>query len=291
MSTTPNINIANYSVCFIDLLGQKKAMEGQSLLPEHGTKEQYDALIKLIKSSVGKISVIHKHAATMLDAIREPRDPPGPLDEEQLRTWRELHTENTVTQRWSDGLMVFACFGGVPTTTQVRSLYMQFCLAGAMCLVGLAGKAPMRGGIDIAWGVELNPGELYGPAVANAYVLESDCARFPRIVVGEHVGAYLRAAVADPAQDINTATSRIYASICLSTLSRDSQGQLFLDYLSEGFEQAVTSSRIDQLWSSARNFIDEELAVHKSSGDGKLLGRYEALAQYFDSRPPPSKRS
>jgi hypothetical protein len=107
----PELKLADYSVCFIDLLGQKKAMEGQSVLPKINTPEQRDELIRLVKTSVGKIAVVHRRAEMMLGAMHAERDPPGPLDAEKQKIWNAMRVENTVTQRWSDGLMVFACHG------------------------------------------------------------------------------------------------------------------------------------------------------------------------------------
>ena len=285
------VNLANYCACFIDLLGQKKAMEGESLLPDFDTPEQYEALIRRVKSSVGKIVGAHKHAESMLNAMQEVRDPPGPLNPEQLAMWRSLRADSIVTQRWSDGLMVYTCLGTVPIYTQVNSIYAQFCLAGTMCLVGLAAKGPMRGGIDIAWGVELNKNELYGPVVANAYILESECASFPRIVVGEQVDHYLTAIAQQPGDDIPTRVAREMARRCRRMVTRDEKGVLFLDYLSPCFEEGVTAARIDLLWERARGFIESERVTHTTSGDEKLAGRYRRLADYFDSRPPPSRRN
>lgn len=148
MTASPQVKLANYSACFLDLLGQKKAMEGQSILPEIHTPEQHQELIRSVKTSVGKIVVVQKHAESMLATMEASRAPPGPLDEAQLKLWKQMREQNTVTQRWSDGLMVFTCLGDTLITTQLNSLYAQLTLAGAMCLIGLAGKAPIRGGID-----------------------------------------------------------------------------------------------------------------------------------------------
>jgi hypothetical protein len=283
--------LANYCVCFIDLLGQKAAMAGQGLLPEHETPEQYEALIKLAKSTVGQIVGVHKHAATMLASMNQQRDPPGPLGDAEREAWRQFHIDNTVTQRWSDGLMVFASLADAGQRPVIHDVYTEFCLAGAMCLIGLAGKAPLRGGLDIAWGIELNPGELYGPAVANAYILESTCAKFPRIVVGEHVARFLETIASSTASDLVSRVSRVYAEKCLGMLSRDKDGLLFVDYLGQAFEGAVTSEAIEGLWTHARSFVDAQLTLHAEHGAKELVHRYSALAEYFDAHPPPSKRT
>lgn len=285
------VKLANYSACFLDLLGQKKAMDGQSILPEAQTPDQYQELIRLVKSSVGKIVSVQKHAEEMLASMESLRAPPEPLDAAKLELWNQLREQNTTTQRWSDGLMVFTCLGDTPISTQLKSLYAQFTLAGAMCLIGLAGKAPIRGGIDIAWGVELHPGELYGPVVANAYILESEKAEFPRIVIGEQVENYLNHVIQAPDRDIFSGTARGIAVFCRNMLSRDDRGQLFLDYLSAAFERAVTHAHIDELWPCAKAFIISELDMHAATGNNKLHSRYERLARYFDSNRKSSHKN
>ena len=266
-------------------------MKGETILPEVQTEAQRQALIQRVKASVGKIVGVQKNAESMLKAMREPRNPPGPLDDDQLVQWRAMREERTVTQRWSDGLMVYTCLGVGPLLcVRVNSVYSQLCLAGAMCLIGLAAKAPMRGGIDVAWAIELYPNELYGPAVANAYVLESQCAQFPRVAVGEEVDRYLLAVAQQPGNEIAIEVARQIAVRCRRMLARDDRGVLFVDYLSPCFEESVTSAHIELLWSRARDFIESELVAHAANGDGKLVARYRRLADYFDSRPPPSRR-
>jgi hypothetical protein len=223
--------------------------------------------------------------------MNQQRDPPGPLGDAEREVWRQFHIDNTITQRWSDGLMVFASLADAGQRPVIHDVYTELCLAGAMCLIGLAGKAPLRGGIDIAWGIELNAGELYGPAVANAYILESACAKFPRIVVDEHVVRFLETIMRSTANDLVSKASRVYAEKCLGMLSRDKDDVLFVDYLGQAFEEAVTSVAIEGLWTHARSFVDEQLTLHAEGGAEELVRRYSALAEYFDAHPPPSKRA
>lgn len=279
------LKLANYAVCFLDLLGQKQAMEGQSLLPTVDSQEQQASFIRLVKASVGKILAIQRNAETMLDEMRRDRAPPGALSPEQHQQWLDFRRDTTKTQRWSDGLMHFSCIGDEPRVQQVNGVYTQISMAGAMCLIGLAAKGPVRGGMDIAWGVELHPGELYGPAVANAYHQESVCAQFPRIAVGDRLVEFLLEVERSAGEEISDRVARGLASLCLGMLDRDDAGQAYVHYLSEAFEQAVTGAQIHELWPRARSFIGDQIDLHSASGDEKLLGRYLRLAEYFDRHP------
>ncbi|KAF1694930.1 hypothetical protein [Pseudoxanthomonas koreensis] len=288
MTEGDGLRLADYVVCFLDLLGQKQAMAGQSLLPSVESPEQYAGFIRQVKASVGKILGIQRNAELMLNGMRQDRDPPGPLSEEQHQQWLDFRRDNTKTQRWSDGLMHFSCMGDASRVQQINGVYSQICMAGAMCLIGLAAKGPVRGGIDIAWGVELHPGELYGPAVANAYHQESVAAQFPRIAVGNKLVEFLKGATLSTGEEVSDRVAKGMASLCLGMLDRDDSGQAYVHYLSSGFEQAVTGAYIRELWPRARGFIGDQIDLHTANRDEKLLGRYLRLAEYFDRHPSQS---
>ena len=64
-------------------------------------------------------------------------------------------------------------------------------LLGLACrsLSALQQGIPLRGGIDVGLGTEMFPNEVYGPALLNAYRLESQAAEYPRTALGENLGA------------------------------------------------------------------------------------------------------
>lgn len=284
------LRIANYAVCFLDLLGQKEAMRGQGFIPLSATDTEHEAFVGVLKNSVGRIVEIQKLTDSMLSEMRRDRGPPGPLGSKQLQQWQELKKDNMRTQRWSDGLVHFSCLGDEPISLAVSGVYAQMCTAGAMCLVGLARGAPIRGGMDAAWGVELHPGEIYGAALANAYHQESVCAGFPRIAVGRGLVEYLRDIESSDARDVAQHVASAMAKRCLGMLDQDEDGQVYLHYLSDVFERAVTHEKIEILWGQARNFIESQMELHAQNDRKVLVERYTRLANYFDSHPPHVRR-
>jgi hypothetical protein len=40
-----------------------------------------------------------------------------------------------------------------------NSIFGMLMATGSLCLIGLAAKSPLRVGIDVAWGVEYQPGK------------------------------------------------------------------------------------------------------------------------------------
>lgn len=186
----PGKHIAfNYCVCFIDLLGQRNAAQGQGLLPNISSEAEEEAFQEVLSNNIGGILQLQRAVEEMEKALLP--DPNSPLreslsDEERIR-WDELQRKSVNTQFWSDGFVKYACLGHPEIKCVVNGVFEIFCTAGYFCMLGLVRHRPVRGGIDIAWGAEIRPGQLYGPAIIRAYELESEIAQYPRIVIGHEM--------------------------------------------------------------------------------------------------------
>lgn len=184
----------NYCVSFIDLLGQRNASHGQGLLPSP-TSEEARTFRETFRRNMGGILTLQRDVELMAEGLSP--DPNSTLraslSEDQKVTWDEMLKKSVKTQYWSDGFVRFACLGDTTIKCPVNGVQEIFKTAGYFCLLGLARHRPVRGAIEIAWGVEIRPGELYGPAVIRAYELESEVAQYPRIVVGPAAIKFLEA--------------------------------------------------------------------------------------------------
>lgn len=279
----------NYCVAFIDLLGQRDAMRGQGLLVPTESEDQRKAFHGVLRNSIGAIIKLQERAEGMLAPIHKANlDSPhrAALPPEQQATWDEMQQSRIKTQRWSDGLVSFASLGDTDIMCRMNGVFGIFGLAGALCLLGLASGRPVRGAIEIAWGVELHSGELYGPAVARAYELESEIAQYPRIVVGPETVRFLEAHAANPAQDIFSQTDREFAALCLAMLVQDVDGHWLLHYLGDKFQFAVTHDQHVELYDAARKFVFDQLLTHQAQQNTKLAFRYSHLLNYFDAHLP-----
>lgn len=284
----------NYCVAFVDLLGQKEAMKGQGLLKMPETEQEKTTFHNVLRNSIGAILKLQKRAEEMLEPIlRKNLDSPrrAQLPPEQQAIWDEMNQTRITTQRWSDGLVSFACLGDKAVKCQINGVFGIFGLVGSLCLLGLASGRPIRGGIEIAWGVELHPGELYGPAVARSYELESEAAQYPRVIVGPEIVRFLEAHAANPEQDVFSQTDRDLASLCLNMLLQDADGHWLLHYLGEAFQSAITHSQHTDLYTLARKFALDQFLKFRAERNTKLAFRYANLLQYFDAHPPTKPES
>jgi hypothetical protein len=279
----------NYCVAFIDLLGQRDALQDQGLLPVFKSKEEEQAFILTLKKSIGSIASLQEQAETMLDPILAGnKESPirSMLPKEQHAQWDDLNRTKITTQRWSDGLVSYACLGDTDIKCHTNNVFGIFGLAGVLCLIGLANKRPVRGAIEISWGVELHHNELYGPAVARAYELESEIAQYPRIVVGKDTVTFLNTHASNCEQNIFSQLDGELAKKCLNMLLQDFDGHYFLNYLGEEFQLSITGSQHTYLYDKAKEFVNDQWNIHKQAQRSKLAFRYVHLLQYFDAHPP-----
>ncbi|MDP2762270.1 MAG: hypothetical protein Q8O64_18040 [Sideroxyarcus sp.] len=279
----------NYLISFIDLLGQSDALKGQGLLPVFKTEEDHKRFIGTLKDSIGAILKLQDRADDMLrEGQRESPESPfrASLSPDQKVLWDEMLRARVTTQRWSDGLVSFVCLGDKDIKCPLNGIFNIFGSAGSLCFMGLATRHPIRGAIDVAWGVEIRPGELYGAAVARAYELESMYAQYPRIVVSHRVIGFLQAHKNNQEQDAYSSNNRGLAELCLGMLAQDADGIWILHYLGDQFRQAVTHLHHKELYLKARQFVEEQLHVHQQAANSKLAFRYSHLLLYFDAHQP-----
>ena len=283
-SASDKLSAYNYCISFIDLLGQRETLRDQGLLPLFNSDEDHKQFITTLKNSIGAIIKLQARAEDMLQQ-EEKRRPESPfrasLSLEQQAIWDEMLRTRVTTQRWSDGLVSFVCLGDAGIKCPLNGVFNIFATAGSLCFMGLASRNPIRGAIDVAWGVELKPGELYGAAVARAYEIESIHAQYPRIVVGPRAIAFLEAHKNNKESDVYSTDNRGLAELCLSMLAQDVDGLWILHYLGEEFRRAVTYSHHDEFYAKAWDYIEEQLQLHQKSGNSKLAFRYSHLLDYF----------
>lgn len=162
MTDQSAISVANCCVSFIDLLGQRDALRGQGLLPIVSSEREKQKLIATLRASVGSFARLQTQAADLMRASTPKLDSSvrAALPHDQKIIFDEMLHTKIKTQRWSDGLVSFASLGDKEVKCHVNSIYELLGHAGSLCFIGLCNRSPLRGAIEIAWGIELQPGEL-----------------------------------------------------------------------------------------------------------------------------------
>jgi len=279
--------IADYAVCFLDLLGQRAELRGQSVLPEVADEKEVDELARKIKSTVGMVGLLQTHAKRVLDGLKSlftaANRAPDPALERLLE---RTGLEDMKLQRWSDGVVIFSVVRPDTGPENVIRLLHLIYMAGINCLIGLSRGYAIRGGIEIGWAGELRPGELCGSAIARAYELESEVAQYPRIVVGPVVVQRLTEMQQNQSRDPEWATGRAAAQLALELLALDVDGFRVVDYLGPRFRQCAAKPMHQSLIEDAEQFVRSQLDQHRRERNTKLAFRYKLLLSYFETSKP-----
>ncbi len=273
--------LGNYAALFIDLLGQRDALRGHGLLPD-----DHAIAIKQAKETVGVVVGLHKLFFSFYNAYTKSAQF-SDLPEPTRSILSSVNRCQIRHQRFSDGLLIYISLAPSSENSPITGLYALLHAAGSLCFVTLAAGHPIRGGLAIAWGLELPPNELYGPVVAAAYELESGVARFPRVVVSGQVSHYLHANKYGPDTHFEDQYTKLVAEYCLGLLKTDSKGVTYIDYLGlpffEAFTKKTESNEIVSAFKKANDFVSMQYKKWLVENNEKLYRRYEELKEYFDS--------
>lgn len=276
----------NYCIAFIDLLGQREEYKDEGFLPLFASEQDREAFSQKIKNSIGPIFALQKDAETMIEAALTPNpERKNTLPPEQFETYNKMLQTKIKRQRWSDGLVFFASLGDSDINCHVSEVFDLLALSGTMCFLGLAKKQPLRGAIDIAWGIELHDGELYGAAVAKAYELESYVAQYPRIVIGKRLIEYLESHRKSEDDDIYSQCDRMFAEMSLNMIMEDNDGYFIVNYLGDSFREYISKDAHSGIHREAISFVQTEYKKYRTKKESKLAFRYSNLLSYFMAHP------
>tara|TARA_R110001599_G_scaffold353856_1_gene600438 strand:- start:15788 stop:16657 length:870 start_codon:yes stop_codon:yes gene_type:complete len=279
-----DLHIENYCALFIDLLGQQNALKGEGLLKDFNTEEEEKEFIHRVRNSVGAIDRLQKQAEAFRKPSKGTASIRDSLSDEDKESYDLMGKATAKQQRWSDGLVFYSSLKDKPLNCPMDPVYEIFSIAGALCFQGLAGEQPIRGAIEVSWGVELHQNELYGAVVANSYNLESNVAQYPRIVIGEKTINYLDSFISEEPNDTQKLEiyNRNLAVMCKSMIAIDHDGYHILDYLGPAFTKQVTQSVSKELYQESYKYIQTQYELHQKNQNTKLVMRYVMLRDYFN---------
>lgn len=249
-------------------------------MPNRHLPDNRDEAIAVIKESVGRIVGIQKHFEDFYHAYASEESRYSKLPQYTQAAIPDMAPGKLKWQYFSDGLVVYVPLGSGLVSSPVNSLFALLLASGMLCLIGLAGRSPIRAGIDVGWAVEYRPNELYGSAIACAYKLESETAQWPRIVVGEGLVEYLKHYGTEGGGEPSSQFRRKIAALCLELLATDIDGNTVVDYLGKAYG-SVSKGSFDMPIEKARSYVEEQITRWKISGDQKLVQRYENVRSYL----------
>ncbi len=242
---------------------------------------------KLLAETAGHVLRLRGHLRETFEEFRKPTPLLEGLPEEDQR--RILDARGSVRYRgFSDSLIMQISFrGDIEQFGPVIGVYGCLAACCMLHLLALSYKRPIRGGIDVGPGLDLNDDEVYGPALESAHFLESRVADYPRIVVGEELSNYL-----DGLEKQLVAATPLgflvpkFASLCKQLITVDSDGFQMLDFLGRRMLELTPQSQRQKLFQPALDYIKEQKQVARSEHNYQHLSRYNRLGAYFKKQAP-----
>lgn len=268
-----------YMIACFDVLGQSgKLLEMARQPPDSKAKA-----VESLRETAGVVLRIRDHFKQFFEADTEFSASLPP----DVRKYLFDHTKPRLIQwGFSDTYIV-----AIPITNDdkvsatVAGIYRTLCAASTMWLISLGEGNPLRGGIEIGLAIDIEPTEVYGPALVEAHRLESKVADYPRIVVGRECVRFLRQTSRDARKlpefkDDNRRAAAKYASTCLRMLREIEAEHAMLDSLGDDY-LAIAIEQTRAIFPRAIEQVDAQLRQARNSKDCKLIRRYEKLSRYF----------
>lgn len=274
-------------VAFFDLLGIRQKYLETDYFPSNDVEMK--ALHAKLKNSVGVVQGLRRELTRFEAAMNDPGHDAtfdrGPASARALL--KELRQTRAIRLSFSDAIMLQCPLASDDANFPIRGIYDALQKCASMMLISLAAGHPIRGGLDVGTGL-LDRGELFGAAPAKAYLLESKCAEYPRLLVGDTLVTRLLQGRQSDAAGVRGQVERQIAARLLSFLKRDDYDQRWIvDYAGPQFREAMASvPGLAGVLNSALAFAVKSRDEFERRGDQKLLRRYQALVTYLETSGP-----
>ena len=273
----------NYLVAFLDLVGQREALRKMSKLP--GTPAEINAFIQIARESLGKVLDMRQGFGNFLNAAKQEKLDLSQFPAEHRANIQAARQIECSMYGLSDAIVISVPLGGsdehCKATNGVKIALLAVC---SLAVLALGGKIAFRGGVEVGIATMLDAGEVYGPALARAYSLESEMAEYPRIVVGNGLLHFLEAVTRQEPQSPFGRIAQQNAVKCRRMIVQDTDGRQMLDFLGREVRESPGASLLSDLVMPGHDFVMSEYEKFQRAGNDKLASRYYRLLSYYDAR-------
>lgn len=277
------LEMRRFVVAFFDILGQRECLAAMGPVP--AKREDAQAFEEQASRTLGAVFEFRRVFNEYMAAYIGTPPPEWVADLGSADQQRVLECSDVELgfQGFSDTLIVYLPVMNRHGRWQWRGIHALLAASAMLTPTLLSVGIPIRGGIEMGVGCEFVKGELYGPVLQAAYLLECTVAKYPRIVVGEQLAQFLGSPVLDPDPMKREGMSGDMYDRHMSWVGTDSDGRKIVDYLGPS-ARAMTGGHMGEVLRGAYSFARAELQRLRRVGDEKLISRYEDLVRYFESR-------
>jgi hypothetical protein len=274
------INIGNYFVAYIDIVGQREKLKQLVSLPSNDIEKQN--LAKILLDTSEYVKDLREQFENLFNAAVKPTGLLEHLKPEQ-RAWVEKRKKTTLWRRgYSDSyFMIGPCWYESSWGAHSLSIYESLFSICGLFIWALASKKPFRGAVEVGLGTEIGKEEVYGPVNVRVVELEKD-AGYPRVVVGSGLLNHLDDLERRCSNNLEGKHTKHSIQDCRKLITTDHTNTFILDTMGEGV-RSVTAAVDSEVVEHAYEFVvnQEELF---SRSDSKLHGYYSQLRKYCESR-------
>lgn len=294
---------AYYLVGFIDLLGQKDSLTNLELFNIPEEKEKFD---NAVFSTVITVEAFRESVRTWFKKIKNSKS----FKEEFEKAFKNLvknKSKKEVTrlkahkasyekmqrsdlnfQVFSDSIVFYCSLIDENKRIPFIDIFSMLVAIGFTKLIFMTQGKFFRGGLEIGCGTLLGKDGFYGNALNRAYYLESEIAKYPRIVIGTQFKKYLedmrRYQNSLETEDFDSRFRDTYLKFVESLILKDTDEQFILNYLNSDI---LTLFSLDpQILQNAYMSIHKEAENFQQKGDSKHFERYKKLKAFFEESIP-----
>jgi hypothetical protein len=279
-----------YIVALIDVLGQKDRLLTLDHFPE--SEEDTRIISETLHDTAGYIDSLRRTFQDYNTIIKQSKGFLNTIKPEHRQTAEKIRGiyDDIPIRYFSDSIIweisVDNSDEHCKTARQVWEILYSLC---ATFLIALIKEKPFRGAIELGFGVPIgDQKEIYGSALVNAHLLETEIANYPRIVIGNLLWQYLTVVESGTSDTFFSKAAGLFATNAKSLMTLDNDNIRILDIIGEG-AKSVTGGITKEIITMAYNSllkIQTRHAAHDSINSIKLMTRYSLLQTYLESRLP-----
>lgn len=183
-------HIQEYLIIFVDVLGQSNLLRSMNKFPR--SKQEIEKVVYNLELTAGFIQNMRSQITEFYNKFYTPSYMYEGLEPDEKEVYKKVRKRELKHHSFSDLVIIAVPLDdknerstsmlGITASLSAISTVMIWALGNSHCL---------RGGMDTGWCVDLNPNELYGPAIESAYRLEHIHANTPRVLIGDSLIEYI----------------------------------------------------------------------------------------------------
>lgn len=285
------IEIVDYVVGFLDILNQKH------YLNRWGTEDDINnkriESLEAIGKTLGTVHELRKMVTSFNTKYNAATPVPSKLrisHPKKTETYERTANSRLESFAITDTVVFFAPANLEDGVAHMKSIFGIMFGMAATHFHCLSNGVATRGSIEIGLGCNDLYADLYGPCIASAYQLESECAQYPRIVCGDGLTRFLDKTQTETKDPQISPINRNIAGFAKKFLTVDSDGNTIVDFAGEGMASLAIELQPDELarhlfrdqFVKMRSFTSSSLKQFEGSNN-KLHARYQMLDKYLES--------